>query len=139
MKLRSLTLNLFRQHVSSHIQFPDGLVGVIGTNGSGKTTIVEAIGFAIYGSRALRGRVEDVRTRTAPARSGRGKKELDLRIELSLEHDGVVFRIERTLSDAAIYVGGESQPVAVGGREVSARISAIVGMSYDVLHRAEGA
>ena len=131
MKLRSLTLNLFRQHLSSHIQFPDGLVGVIGTNGSGKTTIVEAIGFAIYGSRALRGRVEDVRTRTAPAKSGRGKKELDLRVELSLEHDGVVFRLERTLNDAAIYVGGESQPVAVGSRDVSARISSIVGMSHE--------
>jgi exonuclease SbcC len=131
MKLRSLSLNLFRQHVSSYIQFPDGLVGVIGTNGSGKTTIVEAIAFAIYGSRALRGRVEDVRTRTAPAKSGRGKKELDLRVELSLEHDGVVFRIERSLSDAAIYVGGESQPVAVGSRDVSARISAIVGMTHE--------
>lgn len=131
MKLRSLSLNLFRQHVSSYIEFPDGLVGVIGTNGSGKTTIVEAIGFAIYGSRALRGRVEDVRTRTAPAKTGRGKKDLDLRVELTLEHDGVVFRIERSLNDAAIYIGGESQPVALGSRDVSARISAIVGMSYE--------
>jgi exonuclease SbcC len=131
MKLRSLSLNLFRQHVSSYIEFPDGLVGVIGTNGAGKTTIVEAIGFAIYGSRALRGRVEDVRTRTAPAKTGRGRKEQDLRVELSLEHDGVVFRIERSLNDAAIFVGGESEAVAVGSRDVSARISAIVGMSYE--------
>jgi len=131
MKLRSLSLNLFRQHISSQIEFPDGLVGVIGTNGSGKTTIVEAIGFAIYGSRALRGRVEDVRTRTAPAKTGRGKKEQDLRVELTLEHDGVVFRIERSLNDAAIYIGGEPQAVALGSRDVSARISAIVGMSYE--------
>ncbi len=131
MKLRSLSLNLFRQHVSSYIEFPDGLVGVIGTNGSGKTTIVEAIGFAIYGSRALRGRIEDVRTRTAPAKTGRGRKEQDLRVELSLEHDGIVFRIERSLNDAAIFVGGESEAVAVGSRDVSARISAIVGMSYE--------
>ncbi len=131
MKLRSLSLNLFRQHVSSYIEFPDGLVGVIGTNGSGKTTIVEAIGFAIYGSRALRGRIEDVRTRTAPAKTGRGRKEQDLRVELSLEHDGIVFRIERSLNEAAIFVGGESEAVAVGSRDVSARISAIVGMSYE--------
>ena len=131
MKLRSLSLNLFRQHVSSHIEFPDGLVGVIGGNGAGKTTIVEAIGFAIYGSRALRGRVEDVRTRTAPAKTGRGKKDQDLRVELHLEHDGVVFRIERTLADAALFIGGEPQAVAVGGRDVSARMSSIVGMSYE--------
>jgi exonuclease SbcC len=131
MKLRSLTLNLFRQHVSSRITFPDGLVGVIGANGAGKTTIVEAIAFAIYGSRALRGKVEDVRTRSAPAKSGRGKRDQDLRVELALEHEGVVFRIERTLSDAALYVGGESQAVAVGNRDVSAGVSGIVGLTHD--------
>jgi exonuclease SbcC len=131
MKLRSLSLNLFRQHTSSHIEFSDGLVGVIGGNGAGKTTIVEAIGFAIYGSRALRGRIEDVRTRTAPVKTGRGKKEQDLRVDLSLEHDGVVFRIERSLTDASLFIGGEAQAVAVGGREVAARMSAIVGMTYE--------
>lgn len=131
MKLRSLSLNLFRQHTSSHIEFPDGLVGVIGGNGAGKTTIVEAIGFAIYGSRALRGRIEDVRTRTAPAKTGRGKKDQDLRVDLSLEHDGVVFRVERTLTDANLFIGGEPQAVAVGGREVTTRMSSIVGMTYD--------
>lgn len=131
MKLRSLLMHLFRQHASTELAFPDGLVGIVGSNGSGKTTIVEAIGFALYGSRALRGRVEDVRTRTAPAKSGRGRKELETRVELSLEHDGVIFRIVRTLNDASLYVGGEAQPVAVGNRDVSARISAIVGMAHD--------
>ena len=131
MKLRSLTLNLFRQHTFSHIEFPDGLVGVIGGNGAGKTTIVEAIGFAVYGSRALRGRIEDVRTRTAPAKIGRGKKDQDLRVDLCLEHDGVIFRIERSLTDAALFIGGEAQAVAVGGREVAARMGSIVGMSYE--------
>ena len=73
MKLRSLSLHLFRQHTESFISFPDGLIGVIGPNGAGKSTIVEAIGFAIFGSRALRGRIEDVRTRSQlSARSRRG-------------------------------------------------------------------
>jgi exonuclease SbcC len=54
-----------------------------------------------------------------------------MQVELLIEHDGTVFRIERSLSDAALYVGGEASPVAQGNREVSARISALVGMSYE--------
>ena len=131
MKLRSLSLHLFRQHTESFISFPDGLIGVIGPNGAGKSTIVEAIGFAIFGSRALRGRIEDVRTRFAPTKGGRGKREQEPRVELTLEHEGVLFRIERTLSDALLYVGGESTPVTSGNREVSLKIATIVGMSYD--------
>lgn len=131
MKLRSLTLAYFRQHVESRISFSDGLVGVVGANGAGKTTIVEAIAFALYGSRALRGKVEDVRTRSAPVKSGRSKRDHEPKVELALEHEGVVFRIERTLTDAVLYVGGESQPVAVGNRDVSSRISSIVGLSHE--------
>lgn len=132
MKLRSLHMQFFRQHVDGHVLFPDGLVGIIGVNGSGKTTIVEAVGFALFGSRALRGRTEDVRTRTAPSRSvGRNRRDSEMRIELYIEHDGTVFRIVRSLADAALYVGGEPNPVAEGNREVSARVAALIGMSYE--------
>jgi exonuclease SbcC len=132
MKLRSLHMQLFRQHVDGHVVFPDGLVGIIGVNGSGKTTIVEAVGFALFGSRALRGRTEDVRTRTAPSRgAGRNRRDSEMRVELSIDHDGAVFRIVRSLADAALYVGGEANAVALGNREVSARIAALIGMSYE--------
>jgi exonuclease SbcC len=132
MKLRDLSLRLFRQHIATDIQFPDGLIGIVGTNGSGKTTLVEAVGFAIYGSRALRGRVEDVRTKNAPfGRKIRGKRDGELQVTLSLEHEGVIFRIERSLAEALLYVGGEAKPVAAGNRDVSTRIAGIVGMSYE--------
>lgn len=132
MKLRSLQMQLFRQHVDGYVEFPDGLVGIIGVNGSGKTTIVEAVGFALFGSRALRGRTEDVRTRTAPGRgAGRNRRDSEMRVTLTIEHDGVVFRIERSLADAALYVGGEAHPVAEGNREVSARLANLIGMSFE--------
>lgn len=131
MKLRSLRLQLFRQHVEGVVDFPDGLIGIIGVNGSGKSTLVEAVGFALFGSRALRGKTEDVRTRNVPRTKGRSSRAHDTRVELLVEHDGVVFRIERSLSDAALYAGGEAAPVAQGNREVSARIEALVGMSYE--------
>jgi exonuclease SbcC len=131
MKLRSVSLQLFRQHIATTVAFPDGLIGVIGTNGSGKTTIVEAIGFALFGSRALRGRIEDVRTRTAPTKSGRAKKESELRVTLSLEHEDTIYRIERTLTDASLFVGGEAEAVASGNRDVSSKISSLIAMNYE--------
>ena len=131
MKLRSISLSYFRQHVSARVVFADGLIGIIGGNGSGKTTIVEAVGFALFGSRALRGRVEDVRSRGAPQRSKRGNSATMTSVELVVEHESMVFRIVRTLSSAELYVGGEAKPMVQGTREVSSKVSSIVGMSFD--------
>ena len=43
MKLLRLRLENFRQHVDSDIVFRDGMTAIVGANGSGKTTILEAI------------------------------------------------------------------------------------------------
>ena len=55
MRLHQLRLQNFRQHADSVVSFDTGLTGVIGTNGSGKTTILEAIAWALYGNSATRG------------------------------------------------------------------------------------
>ncbi|WKZ56400.1 MAG: SMC family ATPase [Bdellovibrionota bacterium] len=124
MKLLTLTLRNFRQHRESHIAFGDGVTGIIGPNGAGKTTIVEALAFALFGSRALRGKVEELRTRGAP-------RAAVPTVELRCEHDQMVLRIVRTTQDAELYVGGESLPVVSGNRDVTQRISALLGMSYE--------
>lgn len=129
MKLRSISLANFRQHLKSRIEFGAGLTGIIGPNGAGKTTIVEAIAFAIYGSKAIRGKVDDLQTRTL--RKGKGKKGEEPSVELVLEHDGAIFRIERTVSSASLYNAGESIPLTVGTREVTARLVSIIGMNHD--------
>ena len=43
MRLHGLRLVNFRQHVDTALSFDAGLTGIIGPNGSGKTTILEAI------------------------------------------------------------------------------------------------
>ena len=132
MKLRSLKLHLFRQHVESELNLGDGLTGILGANGAGKTTIVEAISFALFGSRAIRGKIEELRTRGMRGqRVGTTKADNEPRVELTIEHDGNVFRIDRSLSDAQIFAGGEPEAIATGNREVSAKISNLLGMSYE--------
>ncbi len=124
MKLLRLELKNFRQHLDTTIEFPLGLIGIVGPNGAGKSTIVEAISFALYGSRVLRGKVDEVRTRNQP---------LDAvpEVRLTLDHEGDVFRIERTLTTAKLYVGGEGQPICTGNREVVDRVGQLIGMNYE--------
>ena len=54
MRLNSLHLLNFRQHADTRIEFDLGLTGIIGPNGSGKATILEAIAWALYGQSAAR-------------------------------------------------------------------------------------
>lgn len=126
MKLRDVHLTLFRQHRESHVSFPDGLTAVIGPNGAGKSTLVEAISFALFGTQAIRGKIDTIRTRNDDT-----KRKGDPEVKLVIEHDGVVFTIERSPSNAALYVAGEARAIAEGNRDVTSRVSSIIGMSYE--------
>ncbi|MCO6431221.1 MAG: AAA family ATPase [Deltaproteobacteria bacterium] len=124
MRLIRLHLKHFRQHGNTAIDFQPGLTGIIGSNGAGKTSLIEAIAFALYGTKAIRGRVDDLKTRGA-------RKNLQAEAHLTFEHAGQVFRVERSTSDAKLFLGGEADPCSQGTREVSDRVTALLGMSYD--------
>ena len=124
MKLLNIRLENFRQHQLTQVDFTEGLVGVIGANGAGKSTIVEALTFAMYGSKALRGKVSDAKTYGLPAKAVTS-------IHLSFDHGGQVYRIERTLTNARLFLGGESSPIVVGNQAVATRSEEILGLNLD--------
>jgi|GEM_PF-245291 len=49
MLLNKLTLRNFKRYADEEITFHDGITGITGNNGAGKSTIVEGILFALYG------------------------------------------------------------------------------------------
>jgi len=104
LRLISLRLHNFRKFRDVEIQFPTGLIGLVGNNGVGKSTIIEAIGWAIYGSRALRNRDQkQIKTQWAPPGE-------DCWVNLKFEMGGNVYEVTRIMSgnstDGRVKVNG---------------------------------
>jgi exonuclease SbcC len=124
MRLHSLHLTNFRQHVDTHIEFETGITGIIGPNGSGKTTILEAIAWALYGMPAARGTRDSIRTFRAGQRA-------QVRVELDFELAGHRYVVARGLNSAEVYLDGATSPIATSISGVSDLLRRRLGMSHD--------
>ncbi|HMS02793.1 MAG TPA: SMC family ATPase, partial [Gemmatimonadaceae bacterium] len=119
MRLHALTLRHFRQHIDTHIRFAPGLTGIIGANGAGKSTILEAIAWALYGNSAARGTRDSIRHARSP--------DATVRVELEFELGAHRYRVERTLRSAELHQDG--RPVAAGIKATNELLQRRLGMS----------
>ena len=122
MRLNSLRLVNFRQHAETHVVFDTGIIGIIGANGSGKTTILEAIAWALYGNAAARGTRDSIRHARAGARA-------PVRVELDFELAGHRYRVVRGLTNAELFLDGASQPIANSITAVTEVLQRRLGMT----------
>src|SRR5512136_2464170 len=91
MILKTLTLKNFRKFKDTTIEFPDGITGVIGLNGAGKSTIFEAIAWVLYGSVAARTSAEQIKRKGALPTD-------PCRVELEFVFDDKNYRIVRDMT-----------------------------------------
>src|SRR6185437_15386738 len=124
VRLNRIALSNFRQHADTRIDFDAGLTGIIGPNGSGKTTILEALAWAIYGNTAARGTRESIRFNRAASRA-------TVRVELDFEMAGHRYRVVRGLTNAELYLDGAATPIANSISGVTDILTRKLGMTRD--------
>jgi DNA repair protein SbcC/Rad50 len=127
MKLHRVTLQNFRRHRDTVIELPDGVTAVVGRNGSGKSTIIEAIAFGLFGPAAARTNKELVRHNDSVD---------PVVVELEMEIGEQAVRIRRELRgkglnpSATLEVNGHVQVNGGGGSGEAAtkQIENLLGM-----------
>jgi exonuclease SbcC len=124
VRLNRIELSNFRQHADTRIVFDSGLTGIIGPNGSGKTTILEAIAWAIYGNAAARGTRDSIRFNRATPRSG-------VRVDLDFDLGGHRYRVVRGLTSAELFLDGATVPIASSITGVTELLTRRLGMTRE--------
>ena len=127
MILKTLVLRNYRKFKQIVVEFPDGVIGVIGLNGAGKSTIFEAISWVLYGPVAARTSADQIK------REGAETSE-PCRVELEFVFEDDQYRIVREMTGknlAASATATINGNIAASGAEtVSKFVQKKLGMDF---------
>jgi exonuclease SbcC len=127
MILKTLTLRNYRKFKNAIIEFPDGVTGVLGLNGVGKSTIFEALAWVLYGSVAARTSTDQIKRKEALPTD-------PCRVELDFIFENDSYRIVREMkgknltASATATINGKI--IATGADVVSKYIQKRLGMDF---------
>ena len=91
MIFKNLKLKNFKSHVNSSINFDNGVTLVIGENGAGKSSIFEAITFALFRKTTVKNLNDLINTN----RSASDKTEME--VQLSFTANSVDYKVIRSI------------------------------------------
>lgn len=123
MTLKTLSLQNFKRYASFEMTFEEGLCGILGRNGSGKSTIFEAVFFALYGEYKNK---ELLKTSGAE-----GNVKVELCFNINEKEYTIIreFRGRVMTAYASLKCGEET--TTIGAKEVTIAINKLLGMGKE--------
>ena len=131
MILKTLTLNNFKQYTKLELDFREGLVGIVGRNGSGKSSLFEGVLLCLFGTASSeKGFYKSSWAKDAEAVA------LELSFEIQLKHYRVrrEFRGKALAHQATLY-DYDNQLIASGATPVNQEVARLIGMDKDAFTR----
>ena len=124
MLIEAVDLENIKSYQRATIEFAAGTNAICGSNGAGKSTIIEAVGFALFGSQ--RARQEQL------IRAGESHGRIEVRFTSSF--DGLPYYVVRelrrtTASSAVLHSLDLGAPIASGVREVHEQLVRHLGLN----------
>lgn len=131
--LNTVKLKNFRQHTDRVVEFTPGINTIRGANEAGKSAMLEAIQYALFGSRALTLSLEDSVTW--------GEDLKTMKVEVTLTIDGKIYTFKRSTCGAEVMLDGNV--FCTGQKEVSLLATKLLGadgaMAKNLLMASQGA
>ncbi len=127
MRFQRVRLEQFKPYADADLRLDAGVTVIHGLNGSGKSSLLEACFFALYGARALDETLEEVVTIGAESAA----------VELWFAHAGGDYRVER---EVRVHADGAQTTTCVlegpdgsyeGARDVRARVAELLRMDSE--------
>jgi len=88
MQILTVSLSNFKVHRDRHFEFQPGINAICGENGSGKSSIIEAIAWTLF----------DAKTYTQTDLIRKGTKAAQVRVQFISSQDGRTYQVERCTS-----------------------------------------
>jgi exonuclease SbcC len=89
--LEELELRNFRSHKKTTVRFNEGIMVIVGENGSGKTSILEGVGYALFRETPSRVKLEEL--------VRRGREKEGMRVSLTFRADGRQYKVLRSYAE----------------------------------------
>jgi len=129
MRINYIELKNYRRFEHVELELPDGIIGIVGNNGVGKSTLVESIAWTLFGNQKDIVRAGKDSIRKQDAREGDPTVA-----KLEFTYAGDEYVVTREMSGRALSIQASllinKEEVATGANEVSEMIEKKLGMDY---------